>query len=60
MANFDPDEAVWAVRDAGSLTGRVGDLGFGLTKPVCGGDGGILVLAVVRAVVTGWVVDFEA
>lgn len=43
-ASFDPEEAVWAVSDAGSLTGRVGDLGFGLTKPVWGGDGGILAL----------------
>ena len=58
MANFDPEEAVWAVSDAGSLTGRVGDLGFGLTKPVCGGDAWILVLAG-RAVVDGWAVDFE-
>ena len=32
--SFEPEEAVWAVSDAGSLTGRVGDLGLGLTKPV--------------------------
>jgi hypothetical protein len=34
VAVLDPEEAVCAVRDAGSLTGLVGDLGFGLTKPV--------------------------
>lgn len=30
---FKPDAAVWVVRLGGSLTGRVGDLGLGLTKP---------------------------
>jgi hypothetical protein len=33
-AVFEPDEVVWAVKDAGSLIGRVGDRGLGLTKPV--------------------------
>ena len=42
-AVFEPEEAVCAVRDAGSLRGRVGERGFGFTKPVCGGEGGILV-----------------
>ena len=32
-----------AINDAGSLTGRVGDLGLGLTKPVCGGEAWIRV-----------------
>lgn len=32
-----------AVKDAGSLIGRVGERGLGFTKPVCGGEGGILV-----------------
>lgn len=42
---FEPEEAVCAVREAGSLTGRVGDFGRGFLKPVCGGDSlGILVL----------------
>ena len=36
---LDPDDAVCAVREAGSFTGRVGDLGLGLTNPVRGGDG---------------------
>lgn len=44
VAVLEPDEAVWAVREAGSLIGRVGDFGLGFTKPVCGGDGWILVL----------------
>jgi hypothetical protein len=49
------------VSDAGSFTGRVGDLGLGLTKPVCGGDGGILVFGADLCVaVDGWAVDFEA
>lgn len=54
-AVLEPEEAVWAVKDAGSLTGRVGDLGRGLTKPVWGGEGGILVVAAApcAAVVTG-------
>lgn len=39
VAVLEPEEAVCAVRDAGNLTGLVGDLGFGFTKPVCGGDG---------------------
>jgi hypothetical protein len=43
-AVFEPDEAVCAVKDAGSLIGRVGDRGLGFTNPVCGGEGGILVL----------------
>jgi hypothetical protein len=43
LAVFDPEEAVCAVRDAGSLTGFVGDFGLGLWNPVCGGDGGIFV-----------------
>lgn len=30
---LEPDAAVWVVRLGGSLTGRVGDLGLGLTKP---------------------------
>ncbi len=34
VAALDPDEAVCAVNDAGSLTGFVGDLGRGLWKPV--------------------------
>jgi len=38
VAVFDPDDAVCAIKEAGSLTGRVGDLGFGFTNPVCGGD----------------------
>jgi hypothetical protein len=39
VAVLEPDEAVWAVSEAGSLIGRVGDFGLGFTKPVCGGDG---------------------
>jgi hypothetical protein len=38
MAVLEPEEAVCAVRDAGSLIGRVGDFGLGFTKLVCGGD----------------------
>jgi hypothetical protein len=42
-----PDEAVCVVKPGGSLTGRVGDLTFGLTKPVLAGDdwrgGGFLI-----------------
>lgn len=45
VAVFEPEEAVCAVSEAGSLTGRVGDLGLGLTNPVCGGDAGIRVFA---------------
>ncbi len=58
---MDPDEAVCAVRDAGSLIGRVGDFGLGLTKPVCGGDGWILVLGAepCAAVVAGLLAGFE-
>lgn len=57
---MDPEDAVCAVREAGSLTGRVGDLGLGLTKPVWGGDAGIRVLtgpldaAVVGALLAGF------
>lgn len=36
---LEPDAAVWVVRPAGSLTGRVGDLGLGLTNPLLEGDG---------------------
>ena len=58
---MDPDEAVCAVRDAGSLMGRVGDFGLGLTKPVCGGEGWILVLGAepCAAVVVGLLAGFE-
>lgn len=34
VAVFEPDEAVCAVKEAGSLTGLVGDLGLGLWNPV--------------------------
>jgi len=37
-AVLEPEDAVCAINEAGSLTGLVGDLGFGFTKPVCGGD----------------------
>jgi hypothetical protein len=44
---LEPDEAVCVVKPGGSLTGRVGDLTFGLTKPVLAGDdcsgGGFLI-----------------
>lgn len=30
---LDPEAVVWVVRLAGSLSGRVGDFGLGLTKP---------------------------
>ena len=30
---LDPEAVVWVVRLGGSLTGRVGDFGLGLTKP---------------------------
>jgi hypothetical protein len=43
VAVLEPEEVVCAVRDAGSLIGLVGDFGLGFTKPVCGGDAGILV-----------------
>lgn len=43
-AVLDPEEAVCAVKEAGSLIGRVGDRGRGLTKPLCGGEAPILVL----------------
>ena len=36
---FETEAAVWVVRPAGSLTGRVGDLGLGLTNPALAGDG---------------------
>jgi len=36
---LEPDEAVCVVKPAGSLTGRVGDLGLGLTNPVPAGEG---------------------
>ena len=58
-AVFDPEEAVWAVKDAGSFTGLVGDLGLGLTNPVCGGDAWILVLGAGPAVVAGRVAGFD-
>ncbi len=62
FAVLDPEEAVCAVRDAGSLTGLVGDFGRGLWNPVCGGDAGILVFgadpcaAVVGGLLAGLVV----
>lgn len=56
--SFEPEEAVCAVSDAGSLIGRVGDLGFGFTKPVCGGDAWILVRGA-RAVVEACAAGFE-
>lgn len=45
---FEPEEAVGARSEAGSCTGLVGDLGLGLLDPLCGGDGGFLVLAAGR------------
>lgn len=45
IAVLEPEEAVCAVKEAGSLIGLVGDRGLGLTKPVCGGEGGIRVFA---------------
>jgi hypothetical protein len=61
VAVLEPEEAVWAVRDAGSLIGRVGDFGLGFTKPVCGGDGWILVLGAepCAGVVVGLLAGFE-
>lgn len=59
---LDPDEAVCAVRDAGSLIGFVGDLGLGFLNPVWGGgDAAILVLlaAADEAVVARLVDGFE-
>lgn len=58
-AVLDPDEAVCAVKDAGSFTGLVGDLGFGLTNPVCGGEACIRVLGAEPDVVVGRVAGFE-
>ena len=55
---------MWAVNDAGSLTGLVGDLGRGLWNPVCGGEAGILVFgadpcaAVVGGRLAGFAVRF--
>lgn len=49
---FDPDEAVCAVKEAGSLTGLVGDLGLGFLNPVCGGEAPILVFVAPVAVET--------
>lgn len=51
VAVFEPDEAVCAVKDAGSLIGLVGERGFGFTNPVCGGEGGILVFGALLEVV---------
>lgn len=61
VAVLDPEDAVCAVREAGSLMGRVGDFGRGLMKPVWGGDGGILVFAGApwEAVVGGLLAGFE-
>ena len=61
VAVLEPEEAVCAVRDAGSLIGRVGDFGLGFTKPVCGGDAGILVFGAEpwAAVVAGLLAGFE-
>jgi len=61
VAVLEPEEAVCAIRDAGSLIGRVGDFGLGFTKPVCGGDAGILVLGAELwiAVAGGLLVGFE-
>ena len=60
LAVFEPDEAVCAVRDAGSLTGFVGDLGLGLWKPVWGGEAPILVFGAEPCAidVVGWLADF--
>jgi hypothetical protein len=50
---FDTEEAVGAVKDAGKLTGLVGDLGFSLTNPVSdawvglSGGGLVVLLALV-------------
>lgn len=41
-AVFDPEDAVWAVSEAGSLMGLVGDLGLGFTNPVADGTGRVL------------------
>lgn len=43
-AVLEPDDAVCAVNEAGSLIGLVGDRGLGLTNPDCGGEAPILVL----------------
>jgi hypothetical protein len=37
IPSLEADAAVWVVSLSGSLTGRVGDFGFGLTKPVLDG-----------------------
>lgn len=66
MAVFEPDDVVCAVKDAGSLIGLVGERGLGFTKPVCGGEGGILVFveapcaALVAGLLAGFVVWLEA
>ena len=62
VAVLEPEEAVCAIREAGSLTGRVGDFGLGFTKPVCGGEGCILVLGAepFAAVVGRLLAVFEA
>ncbi len=61
VAVLEPEDAVWAVSDAGSLIGRVGDFALGFTKPACGGDAGILVLGAepLAAVVGGLLAVFE-
>ena len=61
MAVLEPDEAVWAVKDAGSLTGRVGDFGLGLWNTVCGGESPILVFGTdpCAAVVGGLLAGLE-
>jgi hypothetical protein len=58
---FEPDEAVCAVREAGSLTGLVGDLGLGFLNPVWGGEAPIFVFgaAPVDEAVAGRVAGFE-
>ena len=58
---FDPEEAVCAVRETGSLTGRVGDFGRGFLNPVWGGDSLILVFGTdpVAAVVVGLRAGFD-
>jgi hypothetical protein len=50
------------VSEAGSLTGRVGDLGRGFLKAVCGGDSCILVFGaeLCVAAVDGLLIGFEA
>jgi hypothetical protein len=49
VAPFWPDEAVWVVRDAGSLTGIVGDFGLGLWNAL----GGDITVAFLSAVSVG-------